>query len=222
MRLILHGPPGGGKGTQAKLLCSRNGLEHISTGDLLRDAIRKGTPNGLRVKPLVEAGKLVPDDLVNALIAERFDRPDRPSGFIMDGYPRTLAQATAFDQVLSKYDLGLTAVVLLAVDEKEILERITGRLTCPNKDCKATYHVRTNPPRVAGICDVCGTKLEQRRDDSPATVQARLQAYHRETEELIPNYRDKGLLREVCGQGDIETIYQKIMAVLQPQVGSSC
>ncbi len=198
MRLILLGPPGGGKGTQANLLCSRNGLEHISTGDLLRDAIRKGTPNGLRVKPLVEAGKLVQDDLVNALIAERFDRPDRPSGFIMDGYPRT------------------------HVDEKEIFERITGRLTCPNKDCKATYHVVTNPPRVAGICDLCGTKLEQRRDDSPATVRARLEAYRREMAELIPYYREKGLLREVCGQGDIETIYQKIMAVLQPQVGSSC
>jgi len=220
MRLILLGPPGGGKGTQANLLASRNSLEHISTGDLLRDAIRKGTPTGLRVKPLVEAGKLVPDELVNALIAERFDRPDRPSGFIMDGYPRTLAQASAFDQVLSKYNLGLTGVVLLNVDEKEIVERITGRLTCPN--CKATYHVKTNPPRVAGICDVCGTKLEQRRDDSPATVRDRLEAYHRETEELIPYYREKGLLREVCGQGDIETIYQKMMAVLQPQVGSSC
>jgi adenylate kinase len=220
MRLILLGPPGGGKGTQANLLASRNGLEHISTGDLLRDAIRKGTPTGLRVKPLVEAGKLVPDELVNALIAERFDRPDRPSGFIMDGYPRTLAQASAFDQVLNKHNLGLTGVVLLNVDEKEILERITGRLTCPN--CKATYHVKTNPPRVVGICDVCGTKLEQRRDDSPATVQGRLEAYHRETEELIPYYREKGLLREVCGQGDIETIYQKMMAVLQPQVGSSC
>src|SRR5262245_36586110 len=119
MRLILLGPPGGGKGTQAKLLCTRNGLEHISTGDLLRDAIRKGTPIGLRVKPLVETGKLVPDDLVNALIAERFDRPDRPTGFIMDGYPRTLAHAIAFDQVLSKYNLGLTAVVLLNVEGQE-------------------------------------------------------------------------------------------------------
>jgi adenylate kinase len=217
MRLILIGPPASGKGTQAKLLSSRNHLEHISTGDILRDASDKGTPAGLQAKPLMEVGALVPDDLVNAVVAERFDRPDRPSRFVMDGYPRTKAQVAAFERVLDQYDLHLTAVVLLEVEEKEIVRRITGRRTC--KRCKTPYHVETNPPRVAGICDKCGGELVQRPDDTFERVQVRLEAYHRETAVLIPYYREKGLLRDVCGQGDLETIYQRIMAVLQPQAG---
>src|SRR5277367_4543651 len=135
MRLILLGPPGCGKGTQAKLLSRHNRLEHIGTGDLLRDAKNRGTPLGLRAKPFIEAGKLVPDELVNDLVAERFRREDRPERFVMDGYPRTLAQAAAFDAVLRQQFLDLTAVVLLTVDDTEILHRLAGRWSCPTPGC---------------------------------------------------------------------------------------
>src|SRR5262249_48122143 len=141
MRLILLGPPGSGKGTQAELLSERLRLEHIGTGDILREAIRRETPLGLRARPFVESGRLVPDDLVNELVAERFRREDRPERFVMDGYPRTLAQAASFDQVLRQQFLDLTAVVLLVVDDEEIIRRVSGRWSCPKPQCKRTYHL---------------------------------------------------------------------------------
>src|SRR5437016_2102073 len=155
MRLILIGPPGSGKGTQAKLLSDRLHLAHIATGDILREAIRLSTSAGRKAKPFVRKGKLVPDDLVNQLVANRFRREDRPERFVMDGYPRTLDQAASFDQVLRQQFLDLTAVLLFTVDDQEIVARMTGRWSCPQ--CKATYHVMYHPPRVPGICDVCGT-----------------------------------------------------------------
>lgn len=211
MRLILLGPPGCGKGTQAKLLSERNHLAHIGTGDILRQAMRQGTPFGLRAKPFVDAGKLVPDDLVNDLIAERFGRDDRPERFVLDGYPRTLAQAAAFDQVLRQQFLDLNAVVLLRVDDEEIIGRLSGRWSCPKPGCKATYHTRSNPPKVAGLCDYCGTPLVQREDDRPETVRARLVVYHKNTEALVDHYRMQGLLREVAGHGAIEDVYASII-----------
>jgi adenylate kinase len=216
MRLILLGPPGCGKGTQAKLLCKRLGLEHIGTGDLLRNAIRQGTPLGLQAQAAVEAGQLASDELVNALIAERFAQPDRPQRFVMDGYPRTLKQAQAFDAILHQHGWTLDHVVLLAVPDEEIIARLGGRWSCPSLGCKATYHVISNPTRVAGICDDCGSVLVQREDDKVETVRARLMVYHRDTAELIPYYQQQGLLREVNGQGEIESIYQSLLKVLQP------
>jgi len=216
MRLILLGPPGCGKGTQAKLLCKRLGLEHIGTGDLLRNAIRQGTPLGLQAQAAVEAGQLASDELVNALIAERFAQPDRPQRFVMDGYPRTLKQAQAFDAILHQHGWTLDHVVLLAVPDDEIIARLGGRWSCPSLGCKATYHVISNPTRVAGICDDCGSVLVQREDDKVETVRARLVVYHRDTAELIPYYQRQGLLREVNGQGEIESIYQSLVKVLQP------
>jgi adenylate kinase len=214
MRLILLGPPGSGKGTQSKILCRRLGLEHIGTGDLLRAAIRARTPVGERARPFVEAGHLVPDDLVNDLIAERFRRPDRPAGFVMDGYPRTVAQAVAFDRVLAEYALPLDAVLLLTVADEEIIQRLSGRWSCPALGCKATYHTESNPPRQAGICDDCGTALVQREDDKEETVKARLVVYHRDTAELIPYYGAQGLLREVPGHGEIEQVYNNVAKAL--------
>src|SRR5262245_45472809 len=155
MRLILLGPPGSGKGTQAKLLSRQNGLEHIATGDLLRAAIRQHSPVGERARPFVESGRLAPDEVVNDLIAERFGRPDRPERFVMDGYPRTLAQARFFDGVLRGQGLPLTRVLLLLVDDAEIVKRLSGRWNCPK--CQATYHTLSKPPRVPGVCDECGT-----------------------------------------------------------------
>jgi adenylate kinase len=222
MRLILLGPPGCGKGTQAKLLCTRHHLEHIGTGDLLREAIRQNTPLGARAKVDVESGRLVPDELVNDLVAERFHRPDRPTKFVMDGYPRTRAQAQAFDAVLRPLQSCPTAVLLLDVPDEEIIRRLAGRWSCPKAGCKATYHTESNPPKVPGVCDVCGTHLIQRDDDKPETVKRRLVVYHNNTVELIPYYRGQGILHEVSGKGDIEEVYTTIMAQLQPQAGQTC
>jgi adenylate kinase len=212
MRLILVGPPGSGKGTQAELLSTRISLVHISTGDILREAVQKKTKVGLQVESYLASGKLVPDDLVNEVVAERFRRDDRPERFVMDGYPRTLAQAASFDQVLRQQFLDLTAVILLRIDDEEIVQRMTGRRTCPV--CQRSYHVVFNPPRVAGICDNCGNKLVQRPDDNEETVRERLRIYHECTMQIIPYYRAQGLLREVDGVGRIEDVYGNIIQQL--------
>lgn len=222
MRLILLGPPGCGKGTQAKLLSKRSHLEHIGTGDLLRDAIRQQTACGLRARPYVESGQLVPDDLVNDLIAERFHRADRPERFVLDGYPRTRAQAESLDQVIRQEGVTLTAAVLLTVPDEEIVHRLSGRWSCPKSGCKATYHTVSNPPRVPGVCDDCGTTLVQRDDDREETVRARLVVYHHNTVELIPYYRRQGLLLEVPGKGEIEVVYNTMVAALKTREGSPC
>lgn len=213
MRLILVGPPGSGKGTQAKLLSSRLGLLHIGTGDILREAVRQHTPLGQVAVPYMRSGRLVPDDLVNEIVAEHFRSEDRPERFVMDGYPRTLAQAVSFDQVLRQQFLDLTAVLLFLVDDQEIIARMTGRWSCPQ--CKATYHLVYHPPQKPGICDVCGTQLIQRADDREETVRERLRVYHGSTAELIPYYQSRGLLREVPGVGDIEQIYASILQILK-------
>ncbi len=214
MRLILFGPPGSGKGTQAKLLNQRRGLCHIATGDILREAIQQETAAGLMAKSFVLQGQLVPDQLVNDIVAERFRRPDRPEQFVMDGYPRTLAQALAFGEVLQEVSLGVQRVIALVVADQSIVERLSGRWNCPNPSCKATFHTRYKPPRQAGLCDDCGTALVQRDDDREATVRNRLAVYHQTTAELLEHYRQLGLLREVAGVGDIEEIYANIAAAL--------
>src|SRR5262249_5535256 len=214
------GSPGSGKGTQAQLLCARNGLEHLATGDMLRDAMRRKTPSGERARPFYEAGQLVPDQIVNDLVAERLGRPDRPTGFVLDGYPRRLSQAKVLDDVLLRHGLPLSAVVLLDVKDEEIIGRITGRRICPV--CQTPYHLVTKPPRVAGVCDNDGSPLEQRADDNLDSVRTRLQVYHADTQDLIAFYRERGLLREVRGTGEIEDIYQRIMEVLHRPVGSPC
>jgi adenylate kinase len=221
MRLIFLGAPGSGKGTQAKLLSTRMGMLHIGTGDILREAVRLGTPAGQRARPYVASGQLVPDDLVNELVADRFRREDRPDCFIMDGYPRTLAQAASFDQVLRQQFLKIDAVIYLEVDDEEIVRRLSGRWSCPKPGCMATYHTQYNPPKKPGVCDHCGTVLVQREDDKEETVRRRLVVFHQNTEALREHYRAQGLLRVVRGEGDIEGIYRDIVHVL-PRRGSSC
>jgi adenylate kinase len=211
MRLILLGPPGSGKGTQAKLLCERRQLVHVGTGDILREAIRQGTELGRRAEPYVKKGLLVPDDLVNDLVNERFRRPDRPQCFVMDGYPRTLAQAHAFDATLRQQMLSLDAVVFVAVPDEVLVRRMSGRLSCPRD--KRTYHVSNNPPPRPGYCE-CGTALIQRPDDKEETVRERLRQYHQNTEDLIPYYKAQGLLRDVDGVGGIEEVFGRIERVL--------
>jgi adenylate kinase len=212
MRLILIGPPGSGKGTQAKLLCTRLNLVHIGTGDILREAIREKTALGQIAEPFILRGELVPDDLVNEVIAERFRKDDRPECFVTDGYPRTVAQAASFDQVLRQQFLDLSAVLFLIVDDEEIVKRMTGRWSCPI--CKSTYHLVNNPPRAPGVCDVCGGRLIQRADDKETTVRERLKQYHQNTEGLLVHYKSRGLLHEVRGMGTIEEIYDKIIQEL--------
>jgi adenylate kinase len=212
MRLIFLGPPGSGKGTQAKLLCERLQLKHISTGDILREAIKKGTSLGKQVESYVKEGLLVPDTLVNDLVHELFRSDDRPEHFVMDGYPRTVAQAHCFEQVLRQQFLDLSAVILLAVSDDEVVRRLSGRLYCPS--CKATYHITDQPPSKPGICDRCSTPLIQREDDKAATVRRRLADYHQNTDGLIDYYRNQGLLREVEGKGDIEQIHANLRKAL--------
>jgi adenylate kinase len=212
MRLILIGPPGGGKGTQAKKLSQAYNLRHISTGDILREAVRLQTPAGKKAQSFVASGRLVPDDMVNEIINELFQRPDRPTNFVLDGYPRTVAQAKYFDTILKKRKLPLTAAILIDVPDEEIVRRLAGRWSCPA--CKATYHTESNPPKVAGKCDVCGGPLIQREDDKEATVRRRLEVYHQNNAELLDYFRGQDLLREVSGAGDIQSVYAGLVRIL--------
>lgn len=217
MRLILIGPPGSGKGTQAKLLSQRLGLLHFATGDVLRDVIDKDTPEGKKARPYMANGQLVPDELVNDIVTARFRGPGKPQSFVLDGYPRTLAQAKTFDGVLKEQALPLTAVVFLNVDDDEIVHRLGNRWTCPNSTCKAVYHAVFKPPKLAGECDLCHTALYQREDDKPATIRKRLQVFHDTYDDLLRHYRMQGLVREVPGRGDIEAIYAAIVQALKAE-----
>jgi len=214
MRLIMIGPPGSGKGTQAKLLSQRMNLVHVSTGDILREAVDADTPQGRRARPYMGSGQLVPDDLVNDIIEARFSGEDKPRHFIMDGYPRTLVQAISFDKVLQRESLPLSAAVFLNVDDDEIVRRLGGRWTCPNPSCNTIYHMSSKPPRVAGVCDLCKTPLMQREDDKPETIRKRLQVFHKSHDDILLHYRDQGILVEVLGRGDIATINANIIKAL--------
>lgn len=214
MRLIMIGPPGSGKGTQAKLLSQRMNLVHVSTGDILRDAVKHDTEEGRRAKPFLEAGQLVPDDLVNEIIATRFSGEGKPRHFIMDGYPRTLAQAFSFDKVLKTEELPLSAAVFLNVDDEEIVRRLGSRWTCPNPSCAATYNLNTMPPRLQGVCDLCKTPLLQRDDDKPETIRKRLQIFHKSHDDILLHYRAQGILVEVLGRGDVAAINANIIKAL--------
>jgi adenylate kinase len=217
MRLIIIGPPGSGKGTQAKRLSERLGLAHFSTGDILRDAIHKQTPEGKSASSYVATGRLVPDEIVNEIIRALFRGKAPPKQFIVDGYPRTIAQASFFDQVLGEQGLDVGGVIFLLVPDEEIYLRLGGRRTCPNPACGASYHVAFKPPRQADMCDLCGTRLVQREDDKLETIARRLGVYHAVYDELVDHYRRRGLLVEVPGVGDIEEIYERIVKALKPE-----
>lgn len=218
MRLVLVGPPGSGKGTQGELLVRRLGLTRIGTGDILRHAIQQRTPLGRQVEPLLRDGRLVPDAVVNALVAELLHGPDRPRRFVMDGYPRTHAQAVAFDALLARESLVLDAVIDLAIPDDEVVRRVSGRWCCANvATCGVCYHLTARPPRAPGVCDRCGFELVQRPDDCEETVRRRLEEFHKNTDALVEHYRGKGLLREVAATDPAETIYQKIVGSSEPE-----
>jgi adenylate kinase len=213
MNIILLGPPGAGKGTQAKRLEEGRGLVQLSTGDMLRAAVASGSEVGRRAKSIMDAGKLVPDDVMIAMIRERIAQPDCRRGFILDGFPRTVPQAEALDRMLAESRLKLDHVIEMQVDDAALTERITGRFSCAT--CGASYHDRFNPPKVEGVCDVCGgTEFKRRADDRAETVKARLEAYHAQTAPILPYYRDRGILRCVDGMADIDAVTGEIDKLL--------
>ena len=213
MRLILLGPPGAGKGTQAQRLVEKYGIPQLSTGDMLRAAVKGGTEVGKRAKAVMDAGKLVSDEIVNAIVSERIDAPDAAKGFILDGYPRTLAQADAVEEMLAAKGTGLDAVIEVKVDDDILVDRIAGRYTCAN--CGAGYHDSNLKPKVAGVCDNCGsTEFKRRPDDNAETLRTRLQAYYKETSPLIGYYYAKGKLSSVDGMADIDTVTKQIETIL--------
>jgi len=205
-RVILMGPPGGGKGTQAKSLSEAMGVPHISTGDMLRAARRDGTELGKKADAFISAGQLVPDELVNGIVAERLSQ--EKDGFLLDGYPRTVAQADS----LAASGQSIDAVVLIDVADEKLVDRIVGRLSCP---CGRVYHVRTMPPAVAGKCDACGSDLVQRSDDKEDVVRARLLAYHGQTQPLVDYYQKLGLLHRIDGDGSVEFVFEQIRKALE-------
>ncbi len=208
VRLILLGAPGAGKGTQAAELSKRLSIPTISTGNILRQAIKDGTEVGLQVKSLMDAGKFAPDDLIMQILSERLAQGDCQQGYILDGVPRTLAQAEALAQAGIEFD----HVISIEVADKDIEERMAGRRACPG--CGATYHIKALPPKQEGICDSCGGTLVLRTDDAPETVHHRLEVYHAQTEPLKDYYGKRGLLREVAGNGDIDGITAAIMEAM--------
>lgn len=209
MRLVLLGPPGSGKGTQGERLAQALGVPRISTGDILRRNVAQGTELGKKAKAFMESGKLVPDELVIAMTAARLTEADARNGFILDGFPRTIPQAEALGRLTP-----LDAVVNLFLEPEELVKRSAGRRVCPK--CESVYHLASNPPRKAGICDKCGTPLVTRPDDREEVVRTRIETYERQTAPLVQYYREKGLLREVYASGMIDEISQRVQEALRP------
>lgn len=213
LNLILLGPPGAGKGTQAKILTKKYDVPQISTGDILRSAIKDQTPMGIKAKSFMDSGALVSDEVVVGIVEERLAKPDCSYGFILDGFPRTVVQADALKKMLQKLGKSIDHVISIEVEKEDLLERITGRRTCRN--CGKGFHIRFDPPKVAGTCDECGGELYQREDDGEATMRNRLDVYEKQTAPLIAYYSKESLLRTIYGIGSIDDIQKRLVKELE-------
>ncbi|KKO51419.1 adenylate kinase [Paenibacillus sp. DMB20] len=213
MNILFMGPPGAGKGTQAETIVNEFGIPHISTGDAFRLAIKQGTPVGIKAKEYIDQGLLVPDDVTIGIVEERLQQSDCEKGFLLDGFPRTLSQAEALDDILARLNTRLDHVINLKVDRDKLLARLTGRRIC--KSCGATYHVIFNPPTQEGICDKCGGELYQRSDDNEESVGIRLDEYINKTAPLLTFYENKGLLRQIDGDQEIGAVSAEIASILR-------
>ncbi|MFK5927586.1 MAG: adenylate kinase [Desulfuromusa sp.] len=213
MKMILLGPPGAGKGTQAALLMDKYGIPQISTGDMLRAAVQAKSPMGIKAKESMDAGDLVPDEVVVGIVRERLQAEDCAEGFILDGFPRTQPQADALKRVLAELDMQLDAVISLQVETDALVSRLTGRRTC--SACGKGFHLQYDPPAADGSCRYCGGKLVQRDDDCEETIRNRMQVYHQQTSPLEDYYRNEGLLTVVDGMGEIKAVHQAIITTLQ-------
>lgn len=210
--IVFLGPPGAGKGTQASLLAQRMGLPHVATGDILRDAVSRGTELGLRAKGYMDRGELVPNELVVNIVIERLSQPDAGTGAVLDGFPRSMGQAVALEKALAERGAAVNLAIYIEVSEPELVKRLSGRWEC--RSCGAVYHEVTNPPRAAEVCDRCGSGLSQRSDDRPETVRRRLQVYLEQTAPLLDYYVGKGILAKVDGERPIDDVTAGIAAVV--------
>ena len=209
MNIILLGAPGAGKGTQAEIVCKTLGIPQVSTGNMLREAIKNGTETGLKAKAIVESGGLVPDDVILGILKDRLQEPDCAKGYILDGVPRTIAQADAIEAMGIKIDVALN----FEVGDDVIVKRLSGRRTCPA--CQAVFHVENKKPKEEGVCDVCGAELITRKDDAVDAIKTRLEAYHTQTEPLIAYYAKKGLLKTVDGEQAVAQATKDVLAILE-------
>jgi len=212
MNLILLGPPGAGKGTQAQRIVERYPIPQISTGDILRAAVKEGTPLGMKAKEFMDQGQLVPDEIVIGIIEERLRAKDCDPGFVLDGFPRTIPQAEALEPILMKMEKKIDHVINIEVDSEELVRRLTGRRTC--KNCGAMFHLLFQPPKKEGMCDRCGAALYQRADDKEETIRTRLKEYEKQTAPLIQYYRDRKILRSIQGMGGPDQIFDQITCLL--------
>jgi adenylate kinase len=213
MQIVLFGPPGAGKGTQAKFLAEEFNIPHISTGDILRENVKKGTALGIKARSYMDKGELVPDQLLNDLVRSRLEEPDTKKGFLLDGYPRTIPQAKALDEVMDDLNRKLTAVVNIDVGTAALVKRLSGRRIC--RACGASYHVAFNPPEVRDVCDTCAGELYQRADDTESAIKNRLAVYQKQTQPVLDYYKKKGILVDIDGDREIEEVKADVIRALE-------